>query len=204
MSQVLHILFGAGFTVAVALAIGSLLVRRLGSALHRVEAALFAFLAGSACLSLAVFALCLLHKARHGILLWGGCGVIAWALWSFRKRPRRKDLPAVPIAWMVLFWVVFSAFFFVYFFYALAPEASADGMGYHLGNVSRLFRAYGFVWDYRSMYSYLSQGMEMLFLVAFTFGRHSAAAMISNCSKLTTRVRHVGLMLQTRELIAQS
>src|ERR1035437_2950974 len=50
-------------------------------------------------------------------------------------------------------------------------------MGYHLGNVSRLFRAHGFVWDYRRMYSYLSQGMELLYLVAFTFGRNSAAAM---------------------------
>jgi hypothetical protein len=177
MSQVLHIIFGAGFTVAVALAIGSILIRRLGSALHRVEAAVFAFLAGSACLSLAVLALCLVHQARRCVLLWGGCAVIAGALWRSRKQPRRKELPAVPMAWMVLFWVVFSAFFFVYFFYALAPEASADGMGYHLGNVSRLFRAHGFVWDYRSMYSYLSQGMEMLFLVAFTFGRHSAAAM---------------------------
>lgn len=177
MSQVLHILFGAGFTVAVALAIGSVLVGRLGSALYRLEAALFAFLAGSACLSLAVFALCLVHQARRGVLMWGGFGAIAWAVWSSRKQPRRKELPAVPIAWMALFGVVFSAFFFVYFFHALAPEASPDGMGYHLGNVSRLFRAHGFVWNYRSMYSYLSQGMELLYLVAFTFGRHSAAAM---------------------------
>ncbi|MGA3099387.1 MAG: glycosyltransferase family 39 protein [Bryobacteraceae bacterium] len=177
MSQVLHILFGAGFTVAVALAMGSILVRRLGSALYRVEAALFAFLAGSACLSLAVFALCLVHQARHGVFLWGGCATIAGALWSARKEPRRKDLPAVPMAWISVLWVVFSAFFLVYFFHALAPEASPDGMGYHLGNVSRLFRAHGFVWDYRSMYCYLSQGMELLYLVAFTFGRHSAAAM---------------------------
>jgi hypothetical protein len=177
MSQVIHIIIGAGFTVAVALAIGSVLIRRLGAALHRVEAALFAFLAGSACLSLAVFVLCLIHQARRGVLLWSGAAVIAGAVWRSRKQPRRKELPAVPVAWMSLFWVVFSAFFFVYFFCALAPETSADGMGYHLGNVARYFRAQGFVWGYRSMYSYLSQGMEMLFLVAFTFGRHSAAAM---------------------------
>jgi hypothetical protein len=177
MSQVFHILFGAGFTVAVAMAIGSLLVRRLGSALHRVEAALFGFLAGSACLSLAVFMLCLVHQARRGVMMWSGCGVIAWAAWSSRKQPRRKELPAVPMAWIGLFWVVLSAFLFVYFFNALAPEASPDGMGYHLGNVLRLFQAHGFVWTYRSMYSYLSQGMELLYLVAYTFGRNSAAAM---------------------------
>ncbi len=177
MKQVLHILFGAGFTVAVAMAIGSILVRRLGVGLRRVEAALFSFLTGSACLSLAIFALCLVHQARRGVLLWGGLALIAGAVWSSRKAPRRKDLPAVPVAWMSIFWIVFSAFFFVYFFHALAPEASPDGMGYHLGNVSRLFRAHGFVWDYRSMYSYLSQGLELLYLMAFTFGRHSAAAM---------------------------
>ena len=28
------------------------------------------------------------------------------------------------------------------------------------------------------MYAYLSQGAEMLFLFAFTFGRHSAAALV--------------------------
>jgi hypothetical protein len=177
MPQVLHILFGAGFTVAVALAIGSILVRRLGPALHRVEATVFAFLAGSACLSLAVFALCLVHQARRGVFLWGGLALIAGAVWSSRNQPRRKELPAVPMAWLSIFWVACSAFFFVYFFHALAPEASPDGMGYHLGNVSRLFRAQGFVWDYRSMYSYLSQGLELLYLMAFTFGRHSAAAM---------------------------
>ena len=42
----------------------------------------------------------------------------------------------------------------------------------------RLWRNHGFAWDYHSMYAYFSQGTEMLFLVAFTFGRHSAAALV--------------------------
>ncbi len=55
---------------------------------------------------------------------------------------------------------------------------SPDGTGYHLGNVVRMWRNHGFAWDYHSMYSYLSQGTEMLFLMAFTFGRHGAAALV--------------------------
>ncbi|HLI86630.1 MAG TPA: discoidin domain-containing protein [Bryobacteraceae bacterium] len=61
---------------------------------------------------------------------------------------------------------------------ALAPEASPDGSGYHMGNVARMWRRHGFVWDYQSMYSYLSQGMEMLFLVAYSIGRHASAALV--------------------------
>ena len=60
----------------------------------------------------------------------------------------------------------------------LAPEISPDGSGYHLGNVVRMWRNHGFDWGYPSMYAYLSQGTEMLFLFAFSFGRHSAAALV--------------------------
>src|SRR6185295_14360897 len=114
----------------------------------------------------------------------GGWGMILWAVWSARgktvrsKTPRRSTLPAVPLVWMWSFYLVFSAFFIYYFFNAMAPEVSPDGSGYHLGNVLRYWRNHGFVWDYHSLYSYLSQGMEMLFLVAFSFGRHSAAALV--------------------------
>jgi hypothetical protein len=47
-----------------------------------------------------------------------------------------------------------------------------------LGNVARDWRHHGFDWDYHSIYSSLGQGMEMLFLVAFSIGRHPAAAMV--------------------------
>ena len=46
------------------------------------------------------------------------------------------------------------------------------------GNVARYWRHQGFDWNYHSIYSSLSQGMEMLFLVAFAIGRHPAAAMV--------------------------
>src|ERR1039458_8037724 len=90
MSQVIHILFGAGFTVAVCLAAGWLLLRRLKLDLRGGEAALFAFLAGSACVSTVMFFLCLGHLARRGVLLCGGLAVIAWALRvTFLERDRR-------------------------------------------------------------------------------------------------------------------
>jgi hypothetical protein len=79
---------------------------------------------------------------------------------------------------MAAFFLVFSVLFLYYFFTALAPEVSPDGSGYHLGNVLRMWHHHGFAWDYPSMYAYLSQGTEMLFLVAFSFGRHSAAALV--------------------------
>jgi hypothetical protein len=178
MREVLHILLGAGVVAALAASLGSILLRRLGVAFHRLEAAIFGFLAGSACLSLAVFLLCLAHQARRGVFLWAAAGIVPWAVWQARKAPRRKDLPPVPRAWNIIFFIVFTAFFVAYFFNALAPEVSPDGMGYHLGNVSLWWRNHGFVWTHHSMYSYLSHGVEMLFLVAFSFGRHSAAAMV--------------------------
>lgn len=64
----------------------------------------------------------------------------------------------------------------VYLANSLAPEVSPDGSGYHLGNVTRMWQEQGFAWDYHSIYSYLSQGIEMLYLVAFSIGGMPAAA----------------------------
>ena len=89
-----------------------------------------------------------------------------------------KPLPPLPKLWKYTLIVAFSCYFLVYFLNALAPEVSPDGAGYHLGNVARDLRQNGFVWSYRSMYSAFPQGMEMLFLVAFAFGRHSSAALV--------------------------
>jgi hypothetical protein len=175
---VVSVIFGAGFTVAVCLAIGSLLLRRLRLGFHRLEAALFAFVTGSACLSLATMVLCVIHQARLAVFLAGGAAVMCWAVWEARKDTPRPALPGLPLAWRVIFGVVFAAFLACYFCNALAPEISPDGSSYHLGNVARDWRNQGFDWHYQSIYSSLAQGMEMLFLVAFAIGRHPAAAMV--------------------------
>jgi hypothetical protein len=66
----------------------------------------------------------------------------------------------------------------LYFVNALAPEISPDGSTYHLGLVARYLREHGFHRITTNMYASLSQGLEMLFLFAFTFGRHSGAALV--------------------------
>lgn len=178
MSEVVHILFGAAFTVAVSWAIGRLLLERLVIRLYRLEQDLVAFVLGAAGLSFLTFLLCLAHQARKGVFQWTGAALVALAIWRLRRQPRAKSLPSVQRGWLLFFGVVFTAFFINYFFHALAPEVSPDGSGYHLGNVNRYWQAHGFVWTHHNMYSYLSQGLEMLFLVAWCFGRHSAAAMV--------------------------
>jgi hypothetical protein len=178
MREVADILFGAAFTVAVSTALGALLIARLRLTLYRWEAALIQFVAGAGCLSFLIAILCALHVARKGVFLWGGLAIIAWSIREARPAPKRKSLPAISLSWIALFSLIFSAFFIYYFFNALAPEVSPDGSGYHLGNVARMWHNHGFDWGYPSMYAYLSQGTEMLFLMAFSFGRHSAAALV--------------------------
>jgi hypothetical protein len=178
MRDVANILFGAAFTVAVSMALGALLLARLRLTLYRWEAELFQFVVGAGCLSFLTAILCTIHIARKGVFQWGGLIVLVLALRQARRAPGRRSLPAVPLTWLAAFFLAFSAFFIYYFFNALAPEVSPDGSGYHLGNVVRMWRHHGFDWDYPSMYAYLSEGTEMLFLVAFTFGRHSAAALV--------------------------
>jgi hypothetical protein len=178
MREVANILFGATFTVALSVALGALVLARLRLALHRWEATLFQFVVGAGCLSFLTAILCTLHIARKGVFQWGGLIAIVLALRQAKRAPRRRTLPAVPLTWMAAFLLVFSAFFIYYFFNALAPEVSPDGAGYHLGNVVRMWHHHGFDWGYPSMYAFLSQGTEMLFLVAFSFGRHSAAALV--------------------------
>jgi hypothetical protein len=178
MRDLANILFGAAFTVAVSLAIGSLLLERLRVKLFRFESGLIAFVSGASCLSFLITLLCFAHQARRGVFLWGGLAAIGAAIWRKRALPRRRTLPAASLNWLVPFYLVFTIFFVYYFVNALAPEVSPDGSGYHLGNVIRIWRNHGFVWDYHSLYSYLSQGMEVLFVVAFSFGRHSSAALV--------------------------
>lgn len=178
MKEVVYIVFGAAFTVAAAIGLGSLLLRRLRVALYREEAALFAFVSGAALLSLATFLLCVLQLAYKGVFLVAGSAVIAWA-WRRRNVSQPgESLPAAPRTWNLLFLLIVAGLFILYFFNALAPEVSPDGSGYHLANVARFWRHHGFVWDDHTMYAFFPQGAEMLFLVAFVFGHFSAAALV--------------------------
>jgi len=177
MLQVLSILFGAAFTLTVSMALGTLMVRALGMRFYRQEERFFAFAAGSACLSMLVFALAAVHAIYPGVLLAVGALALAAALWRGAWKPMGEPLAPVSRGWRALFWALFALFTYVSFFHAMAPEISPDGAGYHLGVVLRYLNAHGFR-HVLSLYGYLSQGTELLYLFAFAFGRHSAAALV--------------------------
>ena len=171
---VAEILFGAGFTIAVSWAVGTLLIAWLRLSFARFEEWLLAFVAGAACLSEVLFLLSTVHLVRRGVLLAMGLIAIAVAVRSVIVRKKWPELPR--IGWIPA--GIFAAFTVFYFVNALAPEMSPDGAAYHLGMVAKYAQARGFVHLTTNIYASLSEGMELLFLHAFLFGRHSAAALV--------------------------
>ena len=171
--QVAAILFGAVFTVATATALGTLL---LGKACGDWPVR---FVLGSGALSFLVFLLAasgLVYPAAFAIL--GVAAIVASQPWNrWRDGPGVRCWPK-PSARNILLFVIFLVYFYIYFLRALAPEVSPDGATYHLGLTARYLREHGFHTITWNLYASLSQGMEMLFLFAFAFGRHSAAALV--------------------------
>ena len=166
--QALAILFGALFVAAVAVACGRLLMGSVGDGVAT------AFVSGAAVLSAGIFALSILKLAYPPVFLSTGIAVLVLG----RHRPSTKPRAIAGNRWLIgLFLLIFGCYFVLYFFNAMAPEASPDGTAYHLGLVSRYLREHGFARITWNMYASLSQGAEMLFLMAFAFGKHSAAAM---------------------------
>ncbi len=164
--------------MATAWALGAILIRKLSLVFYRTEEWLFSFLIGSACLSGIVFALSTVKLARKGVFLVLAVLAISYALILGAHRSGASKFPALPQIWKRIFVVTFSGFTVLYFFNALAPESSPDGMTYHLGEVAKYYRAHGFVRITTNIYGNLSQGIELLFLYAFSFGKHSAAALV--------------------------
>ncbi|HXA05634.1 MAG TPA: hypothetical protein VNY30_12380 [Bryobacteraceae bacterium] len=183
MKHLIYILFGWGLTAIVSWCAGKLLLRRLSLHLTWQEEEVFAFLAGSACLGLAVFLMAALQLVYKAAFLGLSILVIAGALHMRIWRRRAESLPPLPLRWKALFLSVWLLFGGVYFLNALAPEASPDGTVYHLALVARYAREHGFPLITNSFFASLPQGMEMLFLFAFVWGRHSAAALV-HCTYL--------------------
>jgi hypothetical protein len=167
--QPLLILFGALFTVAVCLACGRLLLRDAAVDIG------IRFVAGAAELSLAVFAIAAVGAVYPAVFLVVGAAVLWLARRGIFRRQERKgaiDIRSLTVA------ALFAVWFAIYFVHAMAPEVSPDGAAYHLALVARYLREHGFHRITTNMYASLSQGVEMLFLFAFAFGRHSAAALV--------------------------
>ncbi len=187
MPKALSVLFGAGFTILCAWALGRMALKRARLALAREEEHLLAFVCGAPLLSLLITAMCAAHVMYDAVLLLAGALILA-AAWrdGALRRSAAEPLPPLPRLWRWLFWTVFAVYGATALLVAMAPEISPDGAGYHLGLVSRYYRGHGFARVETNMYAALSQGLEMLFLWAFAFGRHSAAAAVHCAFYLAT------------------
>ncbi len=173
MKHAISILFGAGFTIATAWAIGRLAFERLRIRLQPLEHDLLAGVTGAALLSLLIFGLCstgLVWTASFVVL-----GAVALLL---NYRFGGKSQWVRPNLWWLL---VFAVYAYVYLINAMGPEYSPDGQTYHLGLVYRFFRERGFYPRTTTFYANMPLAMEMLFLDAFSFGRQSAAATVECC-----------------------
>jgi hypothetical protein len=168
--QPLAILFGAAFTVAVCLSCGSLLLR------DSCTDPGVRFVSGAAIVSASVFALCALGLAYPAVFLpLGAVAILLGRRWG----PR-------PVLWKSgWWWLAFAPFLILYFSNAMAPEISFDGSRYHLGLVGRYLREHGFHPITDNFYAAISQGVELLYLFAYAFGRHSAAALVHFAFLLT-------------------
>ncbi|HYL75224.1 MAG TPA: glycosyltransferase family 39 protein, partial [Bryobacteraceae bacterium] len=159
-------------------ALGAILFRRLSLEFSRMEWHCLAFVVGSGCLSAIDFALAATHLVHRGVVLAIGIVSVGCALFLGAHRSSGTEFAPLARIWKWGFVGVFSIFTVLYFFNAMAPEMSPDGMAYHLGEVAKYNRAHGFVRITTNIYSNLSQGIELLFLNAFVYGRHSAAALV--------------------------
>ncbi|MBC7925615.1 MAG: glycosyltransferase family 39 protein, partial [Bryobacteraceae bacterium] len=174
------ILLSAAFTGLTSVSLGLITLKSLRLQLRRGETLPLAFVLGSAFLSTIIFFFLTFSIVKPWTL--GAVSVIAIAVCIHRRAWRLaiNEEPHVPIPSMWRW--VFGLALFVYggytFIYALAPETSPDGVAYHLGTVDRYFRAGGFQWYTGNMYANLPMGVELLFLHAYSFGRHSAAALV--------------------------
>jgi hypothetical protein len=165
--QALAILFGAILTVAACYAMGS---RLLGSDFADPGAR---FVTGAAAFSLLMFGLCAADLV-YPLAVLAICAAALW--WNRRCVWWPKSDAGFPYYRVIL--LVFAIYFVSYFFNSMAPEASFDGAAYHLSLVARYLRDHGFHRITWNLYADLPEGAEMVFLAAFTFGRHSAAAMV--------------------------
>jgi hypothetical protein len=178
MPKAFSILFGALFTVACAYALGRIVLRSLRLTLYREEERLLGFVTGAAALHVCLFALLAAKLVYDASLLALGFIILLAAWKTGALRSSSLPLPPLPGFWRWLFPVAWLPAAVVCFIYAMAPEMSPDGSTYHLGTMARFYREHGFVPIPMNMYAHLSQGVDVLFLNAFAFGRHSAAALV--------------------------
>ena len=175
----LLILLGALFTGAASTSAGLILFQRLSLRFYRQEIYPYAFVTGSAIFSLLIFLLTAAGiVSTWTIVVTGGILIGARdAAEVFGAGPGRRSRRCRVDGELMLA-AVMTAYGVLYLAYAMAPEASPDGSAYHLGLVSRYLRQHGFGRITTNMYANLSMGIEMLYIAAFSIGKHSSAAVV--------------------------
>jgi len=108
---------------------------------------------------------------------------VSAALLGFRGAPAaRIRIPGLAAA-------LLAAYGLYYLVHALTPEIQPDGYSYHLGLVREWTRLGRFP-GRAGFFETLPKGLEMLFTIAYAFGRHSAAKLV-----------HFGFLLASVPLI---
>jgi hypothetical protein len=178
MQQVIGIFLGALLSGSASLCLGIYLFRKLFIPTDRLEYFSLAFVVGSVCLSQIGFFLCAVGLARQGAFLAVGLLAALAVVGRVRRTKQCPQVPSAPRRWKWLFGLLFTLFGVVYLVNALAPEVSPDGSAYHLPVVARYLSAHAFVPITGNLYASLSQGIELVFLPAFSVGGPSATAMV--------------------------
>ncbi len=179
MLRVIPVLFGALFTIATAWSLGMLLFRKLSLVFHAWEERLLAFVAGSACLSAIMFVLSATRLVRRGILLVLGLAIIGYAAYSGSASHHRKTVPAAPaIVALGLRSGLRRLHLHRIFQRVWRPSTARTAWPITWVKSSSISSAHGFLRITTDIYSNLSQGVELAYLFAFDFGRHSAASLV--------------------------
>lgn len=148
----------------------------------RAERIVLSFGTGAAILSVLVFALCAMGLATAPWVI-AATVVVAAAMTRLRIPANGRSVPPLTRAAKLLLGAVVIPFAILYVVNAAAPEISPDGSYYHLGLVRRYLNHGGFYKITTDLFASFPQGAEMLFLVAYSVGRHSAAA-LTHCAFL--------------------
>ncbi|HYP13630.1 MAG TPA: hypothetical protein VEQ63_06885, partial [Bryobacteraceae bacterium] len=175
------VIAGALLTCGACLAAGLILFQKLGLRFYRQETWALALLTGSAIYSTFVFAILAAHLAYEWVFPAASLAAIALCVQRRAHVLHAPAFPPIPLRWRVVLTAGGLAFGTFYLMHAMAPETSPDGSGYHLGLVARYLRQRGFGAITTSLYASFPMGMEMLFLNAFSTGKHSAAATTHLC-----------------------
>lgn len=172
-----YILAAVVLTSALSLLMGGAALRALRPRLERWEAVFLAFTLGSAILGTVVFLMTYAGLASLGNFLSASAVMLAAAVWGGGHRLPSEGHDPVPGGWRIALLAIAAVFGALYLSVAMAPEASFDGTTHYLAEVSRYAGAHGLTpADFDEAFP---DGVEMLYLFAFSIGGYSAAATVS-------------------------